>query len=161
MTSPIRIRPATPDDIPEILRLIKELATYEKEPEQAVATDADLQAALFGADANAGAILAQTGEEYVGLALFFHNFSTWTGKRGLYLEDLYVRESYRGKGVGIALLKHLAGIAVERSCGRFEWSVLDWNQSAIDFYESIGARPMQGWTVYRLDGDPLAELARE
>lgn len=153
------IRPATPADIPAIHRLIVELAIYEKEPDAVKATHADLHAALFGERPVAECVLAEQAGEAVGLALFFTNFSTWTGKPGLYLEDLFVMPAARGAGLGKALLVHLAGIAVARGYGRFEWSVLDWNAPAIGFYKALGARPMDEWTVMRVDGDALTALA--
>jgi GNAT superfamily N-acetyltransferase len=153
------IRSATPVDIPAIHSLIVELAIYEKEPDAVKATHADLQAALFGQNPVAECVLAEVDGEAVGLALFFTNFSTWTGKPGLYLEDLFVLPSARGAGIGKALLVHLAGIAVARGYGRFEWSVLDWNAPAIGFYRSLGAKPMDEWTVMRVDGVALKALA--
>ncbi len=154
------IRAATPADIPAIHRLIVELAIYEKEPDAVKATQADLEAALFGERPVAECVLAEMAGEAVGMALFFTNFSTWTGKPGLYLEDLFVMPSARGQGLGKALLVHLAGIAVARGYGRFEWSVLDWNTPAIGFYKALGARPMDEWTVMRVDDDALTALAR-
>lgn len=153
------IRAATPADIPAIHRLIVELAIYEKEPDAVKATHADLERALFGERPVAECVLAEMAGEAVGLALFFTNFSTWTGKPGLYLEDLFVMPSARGAGLGKALLVHLAGIAVARGYGRFEWSVLDWNAPAIGFYKALGAKLMDEWTVMRVDGAALAALA--
>lgn len=153
------IRPATPADIPAIHRLIVELAIYEKEPDAVQATHDDLHAALFGARPVAECLLAEIGGEAVALALFFTNFSTWTGKAGIYLEDLFVMPVARGQGLGKALLAELARIAVARGCGRFEWSVLDWNTPAIGFYEALGAKPMNGWTVMRVEGAALSVLA--
>lgn len=153
------IRAATPDDIPAIHALIVALAVYEREPDAVKASHGDLHRALFGAQPVAECVLAEAGGQPVGLALFFTNFSTWTGRPGLYLEDLFVQPHARGAGLGKALLVHLAGLAVARGCGRFEWSVLDWNQPAIDFYSALGARPMAEWTVMRLEGDALARLA--
>jgi len=155
------IRPARPDDVPVIHQMIRELAEYEKEPEAAVATEGDLHTALFGPDASVFAHVAEGAGEgvgAVGFALWFRNYSTWTGKHGLYLEDLYVRREARGEGHGLALLRTLAEICVERGYSRMEWSVLDWNEPSIRFYESLGSRPMNGWTVRRLDGDALAAL---
>ncbi len=154
------IRDATPADIPSIHRLIVELAIYEKEPDAVKATHADLAGALFGERPAAECVIAEVDGRPVGLALFFTNFSTWTGKPGLYLEDLFVRPEARGAGLGKALLVHLAGLAVSRGYGRFEWSVLDWNTPAIGFYEALGAKPMNEWTVMRVDGDALAALAK-
>ena len=153
------IRAASPADVPTVLSLIRELAEYEREPDAVVATEADLIAALFGPKPAAEAVIAEIDGGAVGFALFFHNFSTWTGKRGLYLEDLYVTPEARGRGVGKALLAHLAGIALDRGCARFEWAVLDWNAPAIGFYDSIGAISMDEWTVRRVAGDALARLA--
>lgn len=157
--SDLMIRAATPSDIPAIHRLIVELAIYEKEPDAVKATHDDLARALFGDRPVAECVLAERDGLPVGLALFFTNFSTWTGKPGLYLEDLFVMPSARGAGLGKALLVHLAGIAVARGYGRFEWSVLDWNTPAIGFYTALGAKPMDEWTVMRVDGDALAALA--
>lgn len=154
----LTIRSATPEDVPLLLKLVGELAKYERASEEAVATPELLHQALFGKRPSAEAIIAEWSGEPAGLALFFRNFSTWLGRPGLYLEDLFVRESMRGRGIGKALLLHLAGIARERGCGRMEWSVLDWNQPAIDFYRSLGAVAMEEWTVYRLDARALAAL---
>ena len=153
------IRPATPADIPAIHRLIVELAIYEKEPDAVKATHADLNAALFGSRPTAECVLAELDGQAAGLALFFTNFSTWTGKPGLYLEDLFVMPSARGAGLGKALLVHLAGIAAARGYARFEWSVLDWNEPAIGFYKALGAKLMDEWTVMRVEGEALAALA--
>ncbi|WP_310497668.1 GNAT family N-acetyltransferase [Sandarakinorhabdus sp.] len=153
------IRPATPADIPVIRALIVALAVYEKEPDAVKASEADLHEALFGARPVAEAILAERDGRAVGMALFFNNFSTWQGKAGLYLEDLFVLPEARGTGTGKALLVHLAGLAVARGYGRFEWSVLDWNEPAIGFYKALSAKPMDEWTVMRLEGDALAALA--
>ena len=155
------IREATPADVPEILSMIHELADYEKAPHEVVATPGLLRDALFGADPAVYALMAEDDETgaVVGFALWFRNFSTWLGRHGVYLEDLYVRPSHRGQGYGKALLQELARIAVERGYGRFEWWVLDWNTPAIDFYRSIDAVPMDEWTVYRVTGDALGRLA--
>lgn len=139
--------------------MIRELAAYEKLDDQARATPEALRTHLFGPKPCAEALVAEVEEEPVGFALYFHTFSTFRGQPGLYLEDVFVREGHRGLGIGKALLTSLARIARERGCGRLEWSVLDWNTPAIDFYRSLGARPMNEWTVYRLDDDPLANLA--
>ncbi|MBO9621464.1 MAG: GNAT family N-acetyltransferase [Sphingomonas sp.] len=152
------IRPSTPADVPLILRLVRELAEYEREPDAVVATEAMLHDALFERRF-AEAVIAEKDGEAVGFALFFHNFSTWTGKPGIYLEDLYVTPEARGGGAGKALLRHIAGLALDRGCGRFEWAVLDWNQPAIDFYRAMGAAPMDEWTVQRVTGDALVRLA--
>ena len=156
---PIEIRAATPQDVPVILAFLHELATYEKLAHEVVATDADLHAALFGERPVIEAVIASIGDEPVGYALFFPNFSTFLGKPGLYLEDLYVRPAARGLGAGRKLLAHLARIAVDRGWGRFEWSVLDWNEPSITFYKKMGARPMDEWTVFRLTGEALEGLA--
>ncbi len=154
------IRDATAADVPTILRFVKELAIYEREPDAVKATEADLTRVLFGERPYAEAILAEEGDTPLGFALFFHNFSTWTGKPGIYLEDLYVTPDARGSGVGKALLERLAAIAVARDCGRLEWSVLDWNEPAIAFYRSLGAVAMDEWTVNRVTGDALKALAK-
>lgn len=154
----VRIEPASEADVPVILQLIRELAEFERLLDQVTATEAQLRETLFGARRNAEVVIARQGEEVAAFALFFHNYSTFLAKPGLYLEDLYVRQKFRGQGCGEALLRHLAGIAVERGCGRFEWSVLDWNQRAIDFYKSLGAEPMDEWTIYRVTGDALRRL---
>jgi GNAT superfamily N-acetyltransferase len=153
------IRAAAPADVPAILRFVRELAEFEREPDAVEAKEADLHAALFGESPAAEAVLAEVGSEAVGFALFFHNFSTWTGRRGLYLEDLYVTPAARGQGVGRALLRHLAQLAVARGCARFEWSVLDWNAPAIAIYRAIGAVGIEDWTVQRLSGDALRRFA--
>ncbi|MEA5123703.1 GNAT family N-acetyltransferase [Xanthomonas floridensis] len=154
-----QIRTATPDDVPLLHELITALAVYEREPAAVTATQDDLRASLFGDGATAHALICEQDGQALGFAVYFFNYSTWLGRNGLYLEDLFVRPQARGKGAGLALLRHLAQLAVQRGCGRFEWSVLDWNQSAIDFYQAVGARPMDGWTVYRLDGERLAAFA--
>lgn len=157
--SGLSIRPATPQDCELILGFVRELAEYEREPEAVVATAADLHRVLFGDDARVECVIAEVDGEPAGIALFFYNYSTWTGKYGIYLEDLYVTPDHRGRGAGLALLRQLARIAVERGCARFEWSVLDWNQPAIEFYEACGARPMREWIGYRLDSQALQEFA--
>ncbi|MFI6657319.1 GNAT family N-acetyltransferase [Streptomyces sp. NPDC050523] len=156
------IRTATPADVPVIHALIRELAEYEKLPHEAKATEAQLHEALFGEHPAAFAHLAEddTTGDPVGFALWFLNFSTWRGVHGIYLEDLYVRPTARGAGHGKALLTELARICVTRGYERLEWSVLDWNAPSIAFYESLGARPQDGWTVYRLTDAPLEELGR-
>ena len=155
------IRSATRADVPVILALIHGLADYENEPDAVVATENLLAQQLFGPQPGAEVVIAELDDSPVGFALFFHNFSTWEGRRGLYLEDLFVVEEARRRGVGRALMVHLARLAVERDCARFEWSVLDWNTPAIGFYRGIGAVGMDEWTVQRLDGDALVALARE
>ena len=155
----LSIRPATIDDVPLIRALIGELAEYERLADAAVATDDDLRAQLFGAQPAAEVLIGEVDGEAAGFALFFHNFSTFLGKRGLYLEDLFVRPAARGAGLGKHLMAALARIAVQRDCGRFEWSVLDWNMPAIGFYRRIGAVGMDEWTVQRLEGEALHALA--
>lgn len=155
-----RIRFATAADVPQILAFVHELAEYEREPDAVLATEPMLEAALFGPRPAAEAVIAEDAEgKALGFALFFQNFSTWTGLPGLYLEDLYVTPAARGAGVGKALLRHLADIAVTRGYARFEWSVLDWNQPAIDFYRAMGAVGMEEWTVQRVTGEALHALA--
>jgi len=153
------LRFATPEDVATILRFVRELAEFEREADKVVATEALLHEAMFGERPVAEAVMAERDGEPLGMALFFHNFSTWTGWRGLYLEDLYVTPAARGLGVGKALLSHLAAIAVDRGCTRFEWAVLNWNQKAIDFYKAMGAEPMDEWIVNRVSGDALTRLA--
>ena len=153
------IRPARLDDVPIILRLIVDLATYERAPNEASATEQQLRDVLFGAKPAAEVLLAFENETPVGFAVFFHNFSTWLGRPGLYLEDLFVKPEMRGKGYGRALLVDLAKIARDRGCGRMEWAVLDWNDPAIQFYHKLGAKPMDDWTVFRLTADGIAKLA--
>ncbi len=155
----LRIEEATEGDVPLVLRFIRELAEYERLAEHVTATEEVLREELFGERPSAEVLIARRGEEPIGFALFFHNFSTFVGRRGLYLEDLYVRPEERGRGVGRALLSRLARVAVERRCGRMEWAVLDWNEPAIGFYKNLGARPMDDWTVFRLAGDALERLA--
>ena len=157
----IRIERASEKDVPLILSFVKELAEYERSSHEVVATLENLRESLFGERRVAEGVVAYVGEEPAGMALFFHNFSTWTGLRGLYLEDLYVRPEMRGRGVGRALLAHLARLARERDCARFEWAVLNWNEPAIRFYRNLGALPMDEWTVYRLKGEALERLAEE
>jgi GNAT superfamily N-acetyltransferase len=155
------IRPATPADVPLILDFIMQLAVYEKLAHEAVATPALLEQHLFGTNATAEVIFIVDAQGERGMALFFRNFSTFLGKPGLYLEDLFVQESARGLGYGKALMIYLAKLCVERGYGRFEWAVLDWNTPAIDFYRSIGAKPQEQWTVQRLTGEALNELAMQ
>jgi GNAT superfamily N-acetyltransferase len=155
----LEIRAATEDDVPLILSLIRELAEYERLSHEVVATEKALRDSLFGDRPVAEVLIGHLGDEPVGFALFFHNFSTFLGKPGIYLEDLYVKPRYRGMGLGRALLVHLARLARARDCGRLEWSVLDWNEPAIGFYKGIGASPVSGWTVYRVTGEALDDLA--
>jgi GNAT superfamily N-acetyltransferase len=153
------IRNTTEADLPVILQLIRDLATYERAPDAVVATEAGLREVLFGAKPSAEVLLALENAEPVGFAVYFFNFSTWLGRPGLYLEDLFVRPEKRGKGYGRALLERLAQIAKERGCGRMEWAVLDWNEPAIQFYRKLGAEPMNEWTVFRLTEEGIAKLA--
>jgi len=155
----ISIRPATPNDVPTVAFLIRALSQYEKLEHEVTMTEDRLRATMFGPRPYAEALLAEDDGKPVGFALFFHNYSTFLAQPGLYLEDLYVPESHRGKGIGKSLLVQLAKIAVERNCGRMEWAVLDWNVDAIGFYEKLGAKPNSDWTVYRLVGDSLNRLA--
>lgn len=155
----LSIEPATTADVGLILSFIRELAEYERLLDQVAATEELLREQLFGARPGAEVVIARWRGEPAGFALFFHNFSTFVGRRGLYLEDLFVRPAYRGHGIGRVLLAHLARIALERGCGRLEWWVLDWNEPAIGFYRALGAEAMSDWTVYRLAGEPLRALA--
>ena len=154
-----QIRPAGVDDVPVILELIRDLATYERAPDEVTATEEQLVDVLFGERRAAEVLLAFEGESPVGFAVFFHNFSTWLGRPGLYLEDLFVKPDKRGKGYGRALLVELAKIARDRGCGRMEWAVLNWNEPAIKFYRALGAKPMDEWTVFRLTPEEIAKLA--
>lgn len=160
-TSAINIRPAVEADIPLIHALIRELAEYEKLSHVVTATDARLRETLFGQRPAAEVLIASIDEAPVGFALFFQNYSTFLAQPGLYLEDLFVRPEFRGRGVGRALLSKLAAIAVERNYGRVEWAVLDWNEPAIKFYESLGAKPMNDWTVMRLTGEELKKMQND
>lgn len=155
----VTIRPAKPGEEGLILELIRELADYEKLLHQVTATEEDIRRTLFTDNPRAEALIAEVDEKPAGFALFFHNYSTFLGKNGLYLEDVFVRPDFRHRGVGKAILQYLAGIARDRDCGRFEWAVLDWNEPAIEFYRSFGAEPQNDWTVYRLDRDGIAALA--
>jgi GNAT superfamily N-acetyltransferase len=157
--SNIVIRSATRADVPLILALIKELAEYERLTHEVTANEQRLSHYLFGDSPKAEVLIAELDGEAGGFALYFHNFSTFLAKPGIYLEDLYVRSALRGRGMGEALLRRLAQIAVERGCGRLEWAVLDWNEPAIGFYKRLGATPMNEWTVHRVAGDALARLA--
>ena len=154
------IRSAEPRDIPEILALIHELAEYEKAPEEAVATAAQLEVALFGDSPKVFCEMVEVDGAILGCAIWFLNFSTWQGKHGIYLEDLYIRPQYRGQGWGKKLLQHLAAKCVANDWGRFQWWVLDWNQPSIEFYKALGAVAMDEWTVYRVSGESLNKLAR-
>jgi GNAT superfamily N-acetyltransferase len=156
----IDIRAATAADVPHILGFIRELAEYEKLSHEVVATEELLREHLFGPRPMAEALIARLEEKPVGFALFFHNFSTFLAKPGIYLEDLFVQPAVRGKGVGTALLREVAKLAMTRKCGRLEWSVLDWNEPSIKFYKNLGAVPMSDWTIYRVTGTALTELAR-
>lgn len=154
------IRPAIREDVPLILGFIRQLAEYEHLENEVVATEALFEEWLFDKE-KAEVLIAQEGDVPVGFALFFHNFSTFLGRAGIYLEDLFVLKEYRGRGYGKALLRKLAQIALERGCGRLEWCCLDWNQPSIDFYRSLGAVPMSDWTIYRLTGETLNNMAKE
>lgn len=155
----ICVRDAAGDDVPLILSFIRELAEYEKLSHEVAATEGSLRETLFGERRYAEVLIGEQDGTPAGFALFFHNYSTFLGKPGIYLEDLYVRPEFRGDGIGRALLARLARLAVERGCGRLEWWVLDWNEPSIGFYKKIGAVPMDDWTVYRLTGEALEELA--
>ena len=157
----VAIRPGERTDVPAIADLIRGLARFEKMEDEVTMTEEQLVANLFGEHPYAETLIAEQDGLPVGFALFFHNFSTFLGQPGIYLEDLFVLPEHRGSGIGRALLKELARLAVERGCGRLEWSVLDWNRDAIGFYERLGARPNSGWTIYRLAGEALSALGRE
>jgi GNAT superfamily N-acetyltransferase len=156
----LRIEQAAERDVPLILEFIRQLAEYERLADQVVATEDGLRKTLFGPRPSAEVIIGYAGQEPAGFALFFHNYSTFLGRPGLYLEDLFVLSKFRGRGYGRTLLTHLAAIAVERGCGRFEWSVLDWNEPAIVFYKKLGAMSMDQWTIFRLAGDALSRIGR-
>lgn len=156
---PLNIRPATPEDAELILRFITDLAIYEKAEHEVKTDAAGIRDSLFADGSTAHGLICELDGQPIGYAVYFFNYSTWLGRHGLYLEDLYVSPEARGMGAGKALLQHLARIAVQRGCGRFEWSVLDWNTPAIDFYESFGARPQSEWTTYRLTGQALLDFA--
>ncbi|ELY6273217.1 GNAT family N-acetyltransferase [Cronobacter muytjensii] len=153
------IRPARPEDATAIFNMIFELAVYEKAPQEVVTTPDEIRETLFGEGSKTEALICETEDKAVGYAVFFTSYSTWLGRNGIYMEDLYISPAYRGKGAGRALLKSIAQCAVKRRCGRLEWSVLDWNQPAIDFYLSIGAVPQSEWIRYRLDGEALLTFA--
>lgn len=157
----LSIRKAGPDDVDLILNFITELAIYEKAPDEVTATSADIHHSLFAAEQHCYGLICSLDNEAVGFAIYFYNYSTWLGKPGLYLEDIYVTPVSRGHGAGKYLMQHLAQIAVSKDCKRFEWAVLDWNKSARDFYESIGAEAKPEWVGYRLDGDALTEVANQ
>jgi GNAT superfamily N-acetyltransferase len=161
MPADIRIDPATRADLPVVLDLVKRLADYERLGAEVVATEDDLRAALFGPSAQVQALIARSGAEPVGFAVFFYNFSTFLGRPGVYVEDIFVVPAWRRHGVGRRLLRRLAQLAVERDCGRLEWSVLDWNEPAIRFYRAVGAQAMSDWTIYRLTGDALVRFASD
>ena len=158
MRLPEGVRTATVDDVPDVLRLIRELAAYEREAEAVQTTEDDLRRWLFGEDPVAEVLVAEEGGRAVGMALWFRTYSTWTGVPGIHLEDLFVEPGHRGSGLGKALLAALARIAVDRGYARVEWVVLDWNEPSIAFYEALGARPMKEWSTYRLAGEPLEAL---
>ena len=158
MASSIILREARPEDVPAIVGLIRELAEYERQPQDCHAEGALLRDHLFGPRRFCEALMAEADGISCGFALYFHNYSTWLTRPGLYLEDLYVKPEFRARGVGKALLLKLAEIAVARGCGRMEWSVLKWNEPAIGFYRKLGAVPMEEWQVYRLEGEPLSAL---
>ena len=155
------VREACPEDVPDLLRLVRALAEYEREPDAVEATEESLTRALFCAQPLVHAEVAEAGGRVIGIAVWFLTFSTWTGRHSLYLEDIFVEPDERARGVGRALVRRLAGRAAERGCARMDWSVLDWNEPAMAFYRSLGARPMDEWTTWRLDGVELARLAQQ
>ena len=154
----MKIRSARREDVGVILQLIRDLAEYEKAPNEVVATESELVATIFDENPKVFCDLIEVDGEIVGMAIWFLNYSTWQGKHGIYLEDLFIKPEYRGRGFGKALLVHLASICNERGYGRFQWWVLDWNSPAIEFYRALGAEAMSEWTVYRVSGDPLRRL---
>lgn len=156
----LSIRPATAKDAGLIVQFVRDLAKYERDPKAAVATEQDFIRDGFGVDPKFKVVFAQWDGEPAGFALFFYNYSTWQGRPGLYLEDLFVKPEFRGKGIGKALLLHLAKIAVDNNCGRYQWQVLDWNTPALDFYKSLGAEIMKEWLTMRVEGDALQRLAK-
>ena len=160
MTS-LTIRPATREDIPTILHFVRELAIYEKAEHEMQSTSAHLERTMFCENPSVFGLICLDGDAPVGFAVYFFNYSTWQGRHGLYLEDLYVSPECRGRGAGKALLQHLAAIAVDKDCGRFEWSVLDWNAPSIAFYDSLGAKPQSEWIRYRMTGQALEDLAAQ
>lgn len=155
----VEIRPATASDLPAMMVLVRELAEYERLAHAVVATEASFAAALFGERPTAEALVAIVDGEMVGYAIYFQNFSTFVGRAGIYLEDLYVRPACRGKGIGKGLLARVAQVAVERQCQRLEWAVLDWNEPSIQFYKSLGAEPLDEWTIFRMAPAAIAKLA--
>jgi GNAT superfamily N-acetyltransferase len=155
----LKIEPATEGYLPAIVHLVRQLAVYEKLEHAVTASQDDFRQALFGTERNTHALMAFANDAAIGFALYFHTFSTFLGKRGIYLEDIYVEPEYRGRGIGRALLKRLAIIAKEQHCGRMEWSVLTWNQPSIDFYHRLGAITLDDWRIFRLQGDALEQLA--
>lgn len=157
----LTIRPATLQDVPLIVEFIRELAAYERAPEEAIATEEDIRRDGFEGEPKFRVVIAEWHGEPAAFALFFRNYSTWLGRAGLYLEDLFVRPAFRKQGIGRAMLRYLARLAVEEGCGRFEWSVLGWNTPAMDFYRSLGAWPLTDWITFRLSGEPLENLAGE
>ena len=161
LSAELTLRDAVPSDAPEIVALIRELANYEKEPEKAIATEADVLRDGFGPEPYFRCIMAEWQGEVAGFVLYFFQYSTWEGRPALYLEDLFVRDRFRKRGIGTALFRHLAQIAVERHCTRFQWECLNWNQPALDFYESTGAQVLHEWLNLRVTGDALRRLADE
>jgi GNAT superfamily N-acetyltransferase len=160
MTADFTLRPATPTDVPAVLRLIRGLADYERLAEELTATETDIHEALFGPRPRIHAVLAEVGDESVGLALFYYTFNTFKARPNIFLEDLFVEPGHRGTGIGVALMRHLAQRAVEENCGRIEWRVLNWNQPAIDFYQRLGAKPIESWHPRQLWGGALVDLAK-
>lgn len=156
--SEVRVRPATAGDVGLICQLVRDLAAYERSPESAVATEAMIHESLFGVKPACEALVGEVDGVAQGIAVFFHNYSTWTGRRGVYLEDLFVRPAARGAGLGKALLREVARITVARGCPRMDWLVIDWNEPAIGFYKALGARALSDWTIFRLEGEALARL---
>lgn len=157
----IKIRKATIEDSSIILKFVKELAKFERAASEVSASIEDIQSSIFGAESSVHALICTVNNEPIGFAVYFYNYSTWHGKNGLYLEDIFITPEYRNKGAGKKLLKHLAKIAVSKDCGRFELSVLDWNEAAIRFYESTGAKPQSEWVIYRLEDQALRDFADE
>lgn len=155
----LNIRPASPADVPLIQQFIRDLAEYERAPESAVATQEDLMRDGFGPAPKYRCLIAEWDGQPAGFAFFFYNYSTWQGKPGLYLEDLFVKSAFRGKGIGKALLLHLAQVAVDENCGRYQWQVLDWNTPAIELYKSLGAEVMSEWLTMRVEGDAIRKMA--